>query len=478
MVGIRFKRLAAVLIVLIICSGCSIRMTMGGYKNRYFISVYYKPQEQSIFGTQKLSYKNTEDTKLNNIYFHIYPNAFRHKETSPMIGDIRDNYPGGFNPGQIDIINIWVNSQSVKWEIEGKDKTLLNVELLKPLGIGEEIVIRIDFQEKIPSARTDFGSYNKVACFENWYPVLCVYDHEGWHKEPSCRMGEANFSEVSDYTVEIDLPENEVVASTGTLIREKKMDNGRKIITLEADNVRDFTWISSSRYKTVSKRHNGVEVKSYFINEDKVKGVAALDFGVRAIEFFTEIFGEYPYDSLNIVETYLYGGAMEYPLLTSIGEQFYKYSDEKVLEAVIAHEIAHQWWYVVVGNNEYREPWLDEALATYSEAMYFEKYYGVDMMKQKINTKVGLARFDRVPIDSMDKFRTGSEYNLIVYMKGAYILDEFRRKVGDEKFFEILRSYYSNYKFKNATTLNFLEVIKEVCGTQALEYFNLRLSGN
>lgn len=477
MVRIRFKKLTLILVALVfLFCGCGIKLTPLVYKNKYSISVYYKPQELSIFGTQKVSYKNTEDKELKNIYFHIYPNAFRDKETAPMIGDMRDNYPKGFNPGQIDIINIWVNSESTEWVVEGKDKTLLNVKLKEPLAINQKIEIKIDFQEKLPEACTDFGSYNGIACFENWYPVLCVYDEEGWHKEPSCRMGESNFSEISDYTVEIDLPGDEVVASSGKCIREKELDSGRKVITLKADSVRDFTWVSSSSFKTVEKKHKGVLIKSYFLDEDKVRGIAALDYGARAIDFFSETFGKYTYDNLSIVQTYLYGGAMEYPLLTAIGEQFYRHWDEKTFEGVIAHEIAHQWWYVIVGNNEYKEPWLDEAMATYSEAMYFEKYYGKEMMKQRINSKAGLARFDRSTGDSMDKFKTGSEYNLVVYMKGAYILDQLRKKVGDDKFIESINKYYAKYKFKNASSEDFFNIIQEVCGDEPVEFLKSQLS--
>lgn len=478
MIRIKCKKLLKLFIVLVfILSSCAINVSTGEYKNKYIISAYYKPEEQSIFATQRLIYKNTEDVEIDSIYFHLYPNAFKDKDTAPMIGDIYDNYPKGFNPGQIDIINIRIDKTDVKYAVEGQDKTLLCVKLNKPLKIGEKTEIKMDFQEKLPIARTDFGSFNGISIFENWYPILCVYDSEGWHKEPSCRMGESNFSEVSDYEVEIELPENEIVASTGEIVKEKKIGNGRKLVELEADNVRDFTWVSSSKFKMVEKKHSGVMIRSYFLNDDKVRGIDALNFATRALDFYNETFGKYPYDRFSIVETYLYGGAMEYPLLTTIGEQYYKHPDEKSLESAVVHELAHQWWYVVVGNNEYKEPWLDEALATYTEAMYFEKFYGADAAKQRINPKVGLARFERVPGDNMGKFRNNSEYNLVVYLKGAYILDELRRKIGDTNFLNVMKSYYNNNTFKNASVADFLKELEKICGSEAVEFVKLRLAG-
>src|SRR5690554_2638550 len=117
-------------------------------------------------------------------------------------------------------------------------------------------------------------------------------------------MGESNFSEVSDYTVEIELPENEIVASSAQEEKEKKIGNGRKLLTLKADNVRDFTWISSNKFQKAERKHNGVTIKSYFLNEDKVRGIDAINMAVRALDFYNESFGEYPYDSFSIVQTY------------------------------------------------------------------------------------------------------------------------------------------------------------------------------
>jgi Aminopeptidase N len=478
---IRLKRRAILLIVFIfIFSGCKLSTALksDGYKNKYSINIYYNPKEASIYGTQKISYRNTEDVDINELYFHLYANAFRDKSTAPMIGEINDSYPEGFNPGQIDIVDIWIDNSKAVWNTEGEAKTLLCVKLSKPLKANEKISIRMDFQEKLPHARTDFGEYGGIACFENWYPVLCIYDSKGWHKEAFSKLGEANFSEISDYNVDINLPENEVVASTGKPVRERADGDGRKNITIKAESVRDFTWVSSSSLKKVEKKYKGILIKSYFTDKDKVRGVSVLDTCSRAFDFYNEAFGPYPYDEFSVVETCLYGGAMEYPMMTTVGELYYTYQDPQALEGAVAHEIAHQWWYVTVGNNEYAEPWLDESLATYSEAMYFEKYRGREMLKQRINPEIGLTRSIRNTGDSMGQFKNINEYNLVVYLKGAYMLNELREKVGDKNFFDIMKRYYEAYRFKNADTNNFLDTVKGVCGEEAVEFIKLRLYGS
>lgn len=480
MMKIKFKRLSALFLAFVLVfSGCCL-YTSGGvsrYRNRYEINVFYNPDESSIYGSQKMTYKNTENADLSEIYFHIYPNAFRSKSTSPIIGRFEDNYPDGFNPGQIDIIGAWINGKSVKWSVGGDAYTLLCIKPVSKIKKGQKVSMKIDFQERLPYARTDFGSYNGIACFENWYPVLCVYDDEGWHKEPYSKIGEPNFSEVSDYDVEIDLPKDQVVASTGKCIREKNISTGRKLVTLKADNVRDFAWISSSSFKTVEKKYKGITIKSFFINDDREKGVSALDICCRALDFYNESFGKYPYDVFSVAETSLYGGAMEYPEMSSIGWQYYDYKGEDLFESAVVHELAHQWWYVAVGNNEYREPWLDESMAAYSECMYFEKYYGKNELKKRLTRNAGTSKSQGHIGDSIDKFSSTGEYNLVVYIKGAYMLNELREKVGDVKFFEIIKKYYSLYKFKNADTDGFLSVVNDVCGNEGVKFVKLRLTG-
>lgn len=463
------------IVTVFLVTGCSADIFSLNNRNKYILNAYYNLEDRSLFCSQKLIYKNTEDTSLEEIYFHIYPNAFLEESTAPMIGGVFQNYPNGFNPGSIDIISVWIEGKTASWEVLGMDKTLLMVKLKKPLEINQNIEVKIDFNERLPESKTDFGYFQGVACFENWYPIVSVYDQDGWNKNLSRKIGEVNFSETSDYIVEINLPQDQIVASTGRCIKEKKHGNGRKKVTLKADNVRDFTWICSNRFTTFEKKAGKVLIKAYLLDDNTKIGMETLDMGQRAIEFFSNTFGEYPYDTFSIVETYLYGGAMEYPMLTSIGQEFFKSADKKVLESGIAHEIAHQWWYVVVGNNEYKNPWLDESLATYSEAMYFEKYYGKQELNVRIDPKIALMRFNNSIGDSMEKFDNPLEYSLVVYLKGAHMLNQFRQIVGDKKFIETLSKYYNTYKFKNADTTDFLKIVRLVCGSEAERFFVLKL---
>ena len=137
---------------------------------------------------------------------------------------------------------------------------------------------------------------------------------------------------------------------------------------------------------------------------------------------------------------------MEYPTLVMIDQSLYNEKDKFLLEYVIAHETAHQWWYSVIGNDEISEPWLDEALTEYSTVLYFEEKYGKEVGSKLIKTM------------EMQTRNHSIDYSLNVYTKGALAFNEVRKKVGDEVFFETLKEYYNTYMFQNVNGAKFVDL--------------------
>ena len=147
-------------------------------------------------------------------------------------------------------------------------------------------------------------------------------------------------------------------------------------------------------------------------------------------------------------------------MLVMIDQSLYNEKNEFLLEYVIAHETAHQWWSSAVGNDEISEPWLDEALTEYSTIVYFEQKYGKDMANKliktmEIQTKSYLSENIFKPAN---EYKNSTEYSLNVYTKGAIAFNEIRKEVGDKVFFETLNEYYNKYKHKNANGRAFVEL--------------------
>ena len=187
-----------------------------------------------------------------------------------------------------------------------------------------------------------------------------------------------------------------------------------------------------------------------------------VDVAKSSMEIFSELFGDYPYNTFSVVASDFYIGGMEYPMLVMIDETLYNKENKFLLEYVIAHETAHQWWYSVIGNDEVNEPWLDEALTEYSTILYFENKYGKETGDKLIKTMdVQTKSFKTTDIfKATTEYKDSADYSLSVYTKGAVIFNEIRTQVGDDLFFETLKEYYNKYKFENVNGSQFIELWK------------------
>ena len=224
--------------------------------------------------------------------------------------------------------------------------------------------------------------------------------------------------------------------------------------------VRDFAFILSEKFIVNKTNYKGITITTYNLNEDMSK--ESMDVAKSSIEIFSKLFGDYPYDTYSVVSSDFFIGGMEYPMLSMIDESLYNSENKFLLEYVIAHETAHQWWYSVIGNDEISEPWLDEAITEYSTILYFEEKYGKETGDKLIKTmEVQTRDFKTNDIfKATTDYKNSSEYSLSVYTKGAVLFNEIRKEVGDEMFFNTLREYYSTYKFKNVNSSQFVELWK------------------
>ncbi|MDU6249585.1 MAG: M1 family aminopeptidase, partial [Paeniclostridium sordellii] len=182
-----------------------------------------------------------------------------------------------------------------------------------------------------------------------------------------------------------------------------------------------------------------------------------------SIEIFSELFGEYPYNKYSVIASDFYIGGMEYPMISMIDKNLYTNKNKFLLEYVIAHETAHQWWYGTVGNDEVNEPWIDEALTEYSTILYFEKRYGKEYLDRLIENMEAQSRSysDENIFKPSSQYKNSTEYSLNVYTRGAVLFHKIREEVGDKVFFDILKDYYKTYKFKNVNGTQFVELWKK-----------------
>ena len=226
-----------------------------------------------------------------------------------------------------------------------------------------------------------------------------------------------------------------------------------------------------------------MKIYSYYLNDPF--GELSLEVAKDSIEIFSRVFGKYPYKQFSVVAADFFVGGMEYPNLVYIDNTLYTEGKREILEYVIAHEAAHQWWYGIVGNDEVDEPWLDESLTEYSTLLYYEMKYGIEakdyiyknMIEKYYNAyQSSQSNMNGKVCRSIKEFKNSLEYQVLVYYKGAMFVGELRKQLGDERFFQVMKVYFDKYKYKNATTDDFIEVCEKVTNRDLKNLFNEWLS--
>lgn len=446
----------------------------------YNIDAELDTESNQLKGTQDVIYINNENVNLNVIYFHIYPNAYKTEETTPAFSEDKSSaYKNGFKPGYININSVTSSSEKLVYSIEGTDSTLLCIKLKAPLKPKETTNISISFAIILPPIGDRLGYEDELYNFGNWYPIAAVYDETGWNLDPYYSIGDPFYSDTANYKVTITVPKDMTVAATGEL-NLKELPPAKKSFSFKQSSVRDFAFVASKKLKLSSEKFGNLELKSYYTEGNEEKNRFALKTAKSAVEIYNKAFGDYPYKTLSIVSTSFSTG-MEYPGIVFINKDYYHpTADNFYLEVTIAHEIAHQWWYGIVGNDEVDEAWIDESLASYSEVLYYENtisedygdsYMQNDYARTYDNNKNDIDQ-NSIILQSLGNFKNNNDYALLVYYKGAIMQDTLRREVGDENYFKILNTCFERYKYKNITTENFMKIVEEITKKEWDIFFN------
>lgn len=482
--------LAVLIVLLLIISFCCVGHEKEN-KNLtlYNLSLLYDEQNHILSGSERVNYVNNYDNMFDCLYFHLYPNAFREGAKNGVVSasNIDTAYPNGLSYGWIDIQNVtYENGEKASFNICGEDENILEIKLAEELYPDENVEINIYFETKLANINHRLGYGENTINFGNFYPIACVYESGiGFSQSLYHSNGDPFYSECANYEVEIEFNSAFELATTGV---KEKVENGggKKVDKIFAKNVRDFCFVLSDKFECVSQIVDGIEVNYYGYQNDE-NLAKCLKTGIDALQTFGRLFGDYPYSQLSIVKSNFVHGGMEYPNIVLISDEVLAQKD---YEYVIIHEIAHQWWYGVVGNDEYNHAWLDEGLAEYSTLMFYQENpeYGEDFEGLVKSSLESYKLFEKVYIKvtgsvdgSMDRaicdFATEPEYVQCTYTKGVIMFNTLREMVGDKKFKSALKNYYHDFMFKNASPADLIAQFVSSCGKSTEGFFNSWLEG-
>lgn len=431
-------------------------------KTHYEMKLYFDPIKRVMYGSSLIQTVNTTTDNMNNIWFTTYPNAFKQKDQTPAP---LDAYYEGFDSGWIDIENIRINRQEVSYENKGVSNQIKLPTAIVP---NEKIIIEMLWQVHIPKVGYRFGYKEGVFMLGNFYPILDMWDAKGWHNSYNSVFGDPFCFAAANYLISINIPQDYKLVSNGTVIKKVIQDDGREIHILQAEKVREVGMAIMPGYEQLSLKTNQAEVKVYYPGGSKSIAQNILDKSAKMLNYYACQFSSYPYSEFKVVFVPMQGfHGMEYSGMIFLRDDFLeKNYDNERCNFVLAHEIAHQWWYAMVGNDQLREPWLDEGLANWSAYKYLTDIEGIsppDTTSFKPDTN--LAR-------ELQDIYSREEYYYMAYTGGEAFWFALEKELGTETVLKVLRRYAAEYRFRMATTDDLINIIKIEAHRDMQDYFN------
>ncbi len=421
--------------------------------NDYQVTLRLNPEENTLAISETIRFRNNTGNTLTSLMLRTWLNAFRTEDTSPAaLEDVYDAcYPEGFSAGGITVYDVIWNGERAEYAFVNGDETALEIAVppLSPEGEGT-LTLRCLAQIPVCSHRT--GRAGNAFQLGNVIPLLSRYEDGAWRTDEYSAVGDPFLSDCADFRITAYLPEGYVPACSAVLIR-----NDEGAWQGEIKGARDAALCAAPDYKLAADSVGSTAVYSYAKTEAGAK--RALEYAKKTLEIFSDLYGAYPYPALTVCSVDFPFGGMEYPGLCMIGEGNYLDSKAETLELTIAHETAHQWFYGLVGSDQVKDPWQDEALCEYAMLRYVQKRYGAGSFDTLKYYRVDAPMQEKLPGSltpgsPIDYFGNLSDYSTAVYGRGAALLltlDEMLPKGTDD----FLKAYAEEFAFGFVTRAQF-----------------------
>jgi len=465
----------------------------------YTLKVALDDTKDVVSGTEELTYYNNSPDELTFVYFHLYQNAFQPGSYTHDLHAL-NNYNIKYGPNEKNklgtvVSNMTVDGQTVKTEL---DNTILKIWLPKPLKPNQSVKFKMDFSTYFDGGGTirrrmkmykayGYKHYDGV----HWYPRISVYDRKmGWDTDQ--HLTREFYGDYGVFDVEITMPNHYIMDATGVMVNEQEMlppdlrqkldianfakkqwesqpsvivePNGTtKTWKFHSENTHDFAWTADPTYRIGEVVWKGIRCIA-LVQEPHCAGwLDAAAFTAKVIQVYSEDFGMYAYPKMIVADA---RDGMEYPMLTLDGGYAPDYYD------LIAHEVGHNWFYGMVGNNETYRALLDEGFTQFLTAYACEKILGKNRVRMPYRSKY-VERFTdpelyidgevyngymnegvNDPVTVIDQhsdhfnsaLRHGGGYGM-VYSKTATMLFNLQYVLGDSLFQAAMKNYFEQWKF-------------------------------
>ncbi len=457
----------------------------------YVIDATLDPVKHRLQGRETIHFVNRSTAPLNELWFHLYLNAFKNDKSlflrSPFgagrSGDKAREY------GYVDVkklqivgaagIDLW-STRDRHSPNDPDDETDLRVPLAVPLAPGETLDLALEFEDQLPEVVERMGYAGSFHFLGQWFPKLARLEPNGTFAHFTFNALSEFYADFGDYDVTMDVPEAFVVGATGQLISETH-GAGRKRPHYRAENVHDFAWTAWDDFQAREERIAGVDVRVLYPPHHERNAQAELDSVRLALPHFNALYGPYPYSTLTLVhppETAGNVGGMEYPTLITTGGPWYAtLGGGRFVEVVTIHELGHQWFYGLLASNEHAAPFLDEGLNSYAEAEAMEALYGqgsvfdgwgLSASSSAVNRATSAGRGADEPVaQGAAEFATFRNLGALVYSRTATVLQTVGRVYGERRVRHAIGSYARQFRFLHPSPDDFSSVMQRELGADA-----------
>lgn len=408
-------------------------------RTHHTVSARLDYREQRITVLQRIAVVNRGDSALADIVLDVEPNRL---------------------PGAFMLESILLNDTTAPeaYELTGRR---LSVLLPDPLPPACPLALTLNFTLRIPQIAAGINGYigyfgfgSRQINLAHWLPMIAARAGDTWLiNDAPVTVGEQSVADPADWdvTITVDGASDQLVMAAPGRVVQTQPGTWQIMHT----NSRDFSLSMSERFKVMSQlTEDGVTVELYHFDDTLVQTAAgpvdaaahALEAAALSLSMYSDLFGAYPQDRFVVVQGDFPDG-MEFSDLVFVSSDWFRTYEGRptsYLTIITVHEVAHQWWYARVGSNQALAPWMDEALATYSEYIFYEEFY--PELKDwwwntRVNTFIPQGFADRAVDSTVYEFTSVRQYINAVYLRGARMLHDLRTDMGTDAFFDWLRRY-------------------------------------
>ncbi len=409
-----------------------------------------------IEGTEQVRFTNRTPDTLDRLMFRLYPN-------------------GLYRQNLLQVQSALLDGEAVEPELAVSD-TALVIPLAQALAPGGSVQVDLAFTLDLPpDKQVGYGRLGdtQVIVLSSFLPILSVYEAGGWWMEFPSGPGDPAYSDIALFDVTLTAPSALQVAATGTTL--ETTDSGNQAThRFVTGPVRDFSMALSESFELDTAVESGTTVNVWSLPGIRQADQNAVEVAADSMRVFNAQFGEYPYNELDVVEAPLEAGGIEYPGLIYIAEGLW---DTQVADRVIVHEVAHQWWYALVGNNQVGEPWIDEGLTEYSVIVYYTEAVSAQagqevrgLFQDELDMYLDQGN-EREPVGLPADEYSGIEYRVFVYSAGALFYSYLGDEYGYDAVTAFLQDYFTRYRFNLAENAELEQLVEEHFGPDAVEFF-------